>query len=169
MGKLNQELRKLEALQGTAIPDRTVVLSRPTRQDGAGITDPIAQITERAIDGAPLGDHIFRLTLPDNPQDAKGTIEVDDTEAGEPRLKIVAYDIFGEDPDILGTMVSVGLEESGVARAIVESRFTNLSPDFLERAGGKAIEASNGSSEGGQVFAFSSTPPSTVNNHALVA
>jgi len=168
---LSPELEKLQALSGKAVPDKTVLYSRPTRQgEPARRYDTVAQITKIAVAGTPKGDHYFRLGLPDKPNDPRGAIEVDDTQEGDPSLKIVASGIFEEEPDVLGTMVSVGLTESGVGRAIVESRFTNLSPDFLQRAGGQVIEAANaGEGSDDPAIAFYPLPPSEINDRAMAA
>jgi len=168
MSELDPKLKKLDGLQGLAVPGRTVVLSRPTLKDGHGSKDAIAQITKVAVEGTPKGDHYFKLSLPDKPNEFRGAIEVDSTEPGEPNLRILAGGIFEEEPAVLGAVVGVGLTESGVAKAIIESRFTNLSPDFLRKTGGKIIQEV-GESSGEPVLEFYSTPSDQIYDHPIAA
>jgi hypothetical protein len=165
MSNLNPELKKLDGLKGQVVPNTNVILSRSTLRDGQGPKDAVAQITKVSVPETPVGDHYFKLTLPDKPSDFRGAIEVDDSQPGEPSLKILAEGIFGEEPDVLGTLVSVGLTESGIGRALVESRFSNLSPDFLRQAGGKMIEGSSDE----PVLEFFSAPAEQIHDHPMAA
>jgi hypothetical protein len=160
MSELSPELQELEDIEGTVIPDTNVRLSRPTVKAGGGMNDTVAQITKIAVNQTP-GDHFFKLTLPDKPSDFRGAIEVDDSQQGGPRLRILAQGIFKE-PNIIGPLVRVGLEEAGVNSAIVEPDYdTNLSLDLLRRAGGTILETTAETS-GEPLVAFEAIPSSRI-------
>jgi len=152
MSQQKAEVQALEHVAGSIIPGTTVRYSHRTRGDVERYRDVPAEISEIAVRGAAEGDHYFAVYDPDRPANPEAKIKVHpDAEEG-PRLAIFVRD-------------GVGLEESGVAtRAVVEERFTNLSPDFLLQAGGTALEAPEAGSDG-PVIAFQPIDPSLIHSN----
>jgi hypothetical protein len=142
MSELSPELQELEAIEGAIIPDTTYTLSLPLIE-GEGQKDPVANITKIKGNDTPHV-HFFEVT-PINfslmPGDGSpipgGKIEIDDSQEGDPRLRILDMGMLGE-ARLLKPLVSIGLLQAGVDRAVVEPEHeANVSLDRLQQAGGK--------------------------------
>lgn len=170
--ELPANLEKLSSVEGRVVPNTTFVYSRRLLRGHNQSLDPVGLVSKISVDGTPKGDHYFRLGLPDR-QEKRGVIEVDDTgaESEDPTLKIVAKGLFVEDPEALGILTAAALTVAGVERAVVEPEDTNLSLDFLRRAGGKVVQAAETAGEGheGQVIAFYPPPEEIIHGQAAAA
>jgi hypothetical protein len=142
MSELSPELQELEAIEGAIIPYTTYTLSLPL-VEGEDWKDPVANITKIHGNAVP-NVHFFEVTpinfnqsASDNPDTVGGKIEIDDSQEGDPHLIILDMGMLGE-ARVLRHIVSIGLLQAGVDRAVVEPEHeANISLDRLERAGGK--------------------------------